>query len=220
MHHFLDDAEQFDPEAAIAASYRIEVRGPDQWSPEHVFLWGDATSVPATPLAMAIDLDVRVSTDVREGHQSFPLHRVFRGAAPEVRRLLLLVATRDEDDAETENEITVKIVSKMGEPLVDYALPDSPQGNREQGVWEMHLTHPIRPFKKVDLDDSSITVRTNGDDSWAPRSFWLFGLDTVEGLPSYIVPLIDLEFWSNKWPGNLSTDPSEGHEEVTLPLAP
>jgi hypothetical protein len=197
--------------------YRVEVRGNDQWAPEHIFVWGRvAMNAPAVPLAMGTALDVKISTDRGEGPMSFPLHRVYRGGDPEIRRLLILVKTADRDDAETSDDITLRMVTRAGALVVDYRLPNTPQIDRGRDGANMYFVDPIAPFRKSELDGSLIRLQTSGDNAWLPSSFFVFGLDRADSVPSYVVPLVHLDLWSL---GNLSTDSSEGDAEVHLPLA-
>ena len=78
-------------------------------------------------------------------------------------------------------------------------------------------TLDVEPFNKRDaISNGGITLSITGDDAWLPRRLFLLGLDTAEGRPSEIVPLVSVREWNLGW---LSKDADEGNESVSLPLS-
>ena len=63
---------------------------------------------------------------------------------------------------------------------------------------------------------SGITLAIKGRDAWRPKSVYLFGIDTLDGPPSAIVPLVSVSNWDL---GNLSEDTTEGRPSVDLPIS-
>jgi hypothetical protein len=55
----------------------------------------------------------------------------------------------------------------------------------------------------------------HGDDAWLPEMVFMYGLDTVEGRPNEIVPLVSVTNWTT---GPLSTETNEGKPFVDLPV--
>lgn len=215
-----------DTEKLDSSSFRVGIRGNDLWRPKSFVIWGEDDEGAIIPLAIDTNLQpqgtfgppgaVTLSTDASEGKLSFPLPRVGLGSASTpIRRLLMLMTTADEDHAGTNDEFELQITTSDGRLVVDHTSTDTPQDDQERAQANLYFV-PVRiPFNRSELNADSIRLRINGDDKWLPASFFLFGLDTDEGEPEFLVTLVHLRTWPF---GGLSTDSEEGVESVRLPL--
>lgn len=212
--------------------FRVAIRGDDAWRPENFFLWGtDSKFSRIIPLGMRVDVTTKsverlvdgtaqsndettqvvLSTDNNEGDLSFPLSPIPLGdEAMPIRSLLMLVTTADQDDAGSDDQID--LVRHIQINATD-AFP-IPNLSRGQASWS--FIPLFQPFVKNSLDlIRGISVQTYGDDAWLPESFFLFGLDTKEGMPTRIIPLVHIPKWTL---GALSTNNGEGRSEIFLPI--
>jgi hypothetical protein len=223
------------------AYFRIGIRGSDTWLPENVFIWGvsvDPFGKPPSifPLAMTSNAStvsvgryagggtvsspnpqpVALSTDVKKGDLSFPILPVAMGdASMLIQRLLILMTTSNKDDSGTNDKVTLQI--SIGEELVvDFDFPTGPQTHLSKGQANFYSVGAGgKGFTKKMLSAKSITLSTNGDDAWLPDSFYIFGLDTPDGMATQAVPLV----FSNGWDkGALSTDSGEGSPSVNFSI--
>lgn len=221
--------------------FRVGTRGDDAWRPEHFFLWGtDKDFSKIVPIAFRFDTtsqsverlvdgvgvsdpdisQVVLSTDNSKGDLSFPLLPIAIGdETMPIKRLLVLITTADKDDAGTNDNLTLEITvwgHKVGPPAQDitYKFPGTSQSDLKKGQANWYFVPIATPFVKSDLiEEESFDLSTDGDDAWLPESIFIFGLDTDNGMPNSIVPLVHMQNWTR---GALSTDDSEGHEDVSL----
>jgi hypothetical protein len=132
---------------------------------------------------------------------------------------LLLVKTSHVDDAGSKGHIRLEITAG-GTPVLDQTIGDTSQDDRFEKSDNWYTLDVREPFNKRDvMSNGGITLSISGEhgeDAWLPRRLFLYGLDTAEGLPSEMVPLISLEEWNLGW---LSKDADEGNESVSLPLS-
>jgi hypothetical protein len=221
------EGRTFDPQKLNDSSVRVAIRGDNAWLPGSCFVWGRQTDRIIVPLALNVvdqgfkqgELPtMRISTDAREGRTSFGVTRVqpgdnFTGIA----RLILLLTTADQDNAGTDDPITLTITDTLGRVVVDQTFTDTSQPDLEQAQANFYYAEVDVPFLKFNLNNESIQLTIRGDDAWIPASLFLFGLDAREGeTVKRVTPLVHLP----RWPlGVLSTDPSEGAASVFLPLA-
>ncbi len=217
------DEPGIEPEGFTDSSFRIGIRGNDLWRPEHLFLWGALGEVTeVVPLAVETDLDVTLSTDESEGVLSVPVRLVESGPPSTIiNRILVILTTSTAEDSGTKDPINLRISDNTG-AVVDFDFPETPQDDRKTGEANFYLSSVVRPFAKSDLNNESTVLSIGGKDAWFMSRFFVFGLDTAEGRPNRIVPLIHLPFWFSGTvfkEGKLSQDPSEGKSEVFLPLA-
>jgi hypothetical protein len=221
------EGRTFDTQNLNASSVRVGIRGDDRWSPGSCFVWGQDVDGTIVPLALnvvrqgfkASELDtMALSTDPDEGRTSFCVKRVQPGDAfTAVSRLILLLTTADEDDAGTDDTITLKITDTLdGRVLVDQTITDTVQDDLERAQANFYYVEVNGTIIKTNLDDKSIQLSINGDDAWRPASLFLFGLDALEGeTVTFVTPLVHLPEWHL---GTLSTDSTEGTSSVALPL--
>jgi hypothetical protein len=158
-----------------------------------------------------------ISTDPDEGRTSFVVKRVQPGDDfTGLTRLILLLTTADEDNADTDDTITLKITDISGRVLVDQTFTDTTQDDLERAQANFYYAEVNGAILKGNLNDQSIQLSINGDDAWLPASLFLFGLDAREGeTVKFVTPLVHL----TEWPfGFLSTDSTEGTASVALPL--
>jgi hypothetical protein len=230
---FNDAGVGLDPKLIPATYYRVGIRGDDSWRPEHFFIWGITNDkIPfVVPLAIGLDLttsnlernggassnvdQIVLSTSQEKGDLTFPVPLVGIGNnATLIKRLIFVMTTADQDDAGTDDTITLKVAGDDG-LLVNFVVPDTPQAEQDRGQANFYII-PVPPgFIKRSLQPDAITISIDGSDAWLPASMFLFGLDTEEGMPTTIVPLVSLRDWPF---GALSTDDNEGQPEITLPV--
>jgi hypothetical protein len=219
-----------------ASYFRVGIRGSDAWRPETFFLWGsDANFSNIVPMGIRFDPTTQfivrevdgesetngnlnpvvLSTDNSEGDLSFPLFPIPQGnEATVMNRLLVLITTADSSNAGTNDKITISL------PLLketdDYQLPDTTQADLNRGQANWYEISLFKPFAKNQLNvQGGIGIFTSGSDAWLPESFFIFGLDTDQGMPNFIVPLVHIPKWTF---GSLSHDFGEGKELVQLPI--
>ena len=213
--------------------FRVGTRGEDAWRPENCFIWGTKNDFSGiVPIGMRLDLttqsvvrlvkgvaqsnaeitQVVLSTDNNEGDLCFPLLPLSPGdQGMLIRRLLVLLTTADQDDAGTDNGITINILNTIYQ-LDDIQQPHSP----ESGQANWYLIPVTKPFVKNMMDiQKGIAMSISDDDAWLPQSVFIFGLDTDAGMPAQIVTLVHIPNWTM---GALSTDSSEGSDTVILPI--
>ena len=79
-----------------------------------------------------------------------------------------------------------------GIPVLNQVIGDTLQDDRfeKSDNW---YTLDVTPFNKRNvMSNGGITLSIIGEDAWLPRRLFLFGLDTAEGRPSEIVPLVSV----------------------------
>lgn len=207
------DASQWNP-----SSFRIGLRGSDLWRPEHYLLWGEFENPRIiAPIAIEMDMSNVLSVNEKEGNPSAPLRPVIHGSSFfQINRLLVLMTTANLRHAGTKSSIELEIADDNG-LVLDYDFPDTPQEDQGRGLANFYIV-PVDPsFNRSQLQQNGGFVRLSikGDDAWLPGSFFVFGLDTAEGRPTQMVPLIHIPSWPFD---KLSSDPSEGESSVLLPL--
>jgi hypothetical protein len=216
--YFLGNASfaPFDTAMLTNSSIRLGIRGDDAWAPEHLFIFGHA---PRTllPLAIETDLDTTLSADADEGHLSMPLRLVTAGnSLTVIRRVLLLVDTSSENDADTESQIQLQITAG-GANVLQQIVPQTPQSDLERWRANWYFLDAAVPFTRGDvLANGGITLSILDEDAWLPESVLVFGLDTLSGRPTTIVPLVSILAWDLGW---LSTDHTEGKPSIPLPVS-
>lgn len=197
------------------SSIRLGIRTDDAWGPQHVLLLGRGQR-RVIPIAMETDLDRWLSTDSKEGKLTMPLRLVREGTSSTlIRRVLLLVYTESGADVETDNPITLTIVAG-GNTVARETISDTPQDDLEQYTANWYPVHVDVPFTRGDVaSNGEIRLAIGGTDAWRPKTVFVYGLDTDNGRPNEVVPLVAIPEWSL---GSLSTDPAEGETSVRLPL--
>ncbi len=218
--------------------FRVGIRESDAWRPEHVFLWGMSEKPHVIfPLGMRFDASttllereaggggfaqpnpeqVVLSTDVNKGDLSFPIPPVAPGGpAMPIQRLVMMMTTSNKANAGTNSKVNLQVTSANA-LLVDFNIPHTPQDDQQRGQANFYFIPVGDPFMKNQLDpENSITLSINGDDTWLPASFYLFGLDTADGMANSAVPLVFIDAWA--FNNSLSTDDTEGSASVKLTL--
>jgi len=218
----VDEPISFDSALLTNSSVRVGITGDDMWVPEDILLMGpEAATGHYIPLAGEWDIDdTRLSTDPTDGSPgsklTIPLRLVRMGSIGTViRRVSLLVKTSHVDDAGSEDPIRLEITAG-GNPVLNQVIGDTSQDDRfkKSDNW---YTLDVTPFNKRNLmSNGGITLSIIGEDAWLPWRLFLFGLDTAEGRPSEIVPLVSVAHWNMDW---LSEDTGEGQPSISLPVS-
>lgn len=220
--------ERITPANLTNSSVRIGIRGDDAWAPEHYFVWGESAEDPNTIIPIAMENHINVitsnrvgpdpvfiSSDRSEGNISLPLRLIRTGDGDSnIRRLVMLMTTRNASDAGTDSKIELQI-TRNGSVIVNYDIPDTPQWEQERAQANFYLIPVESNLTKNSIDDFSIRLTIKGTDAWRPDSFFLFGADAIEGRINQLVPLVHMPSWSKGW---LSTDGAEGDSSVRLEL--
>ena len=207
----------FDSDKLTHSSVRIGLRGDDAWAPKHVMVIGraqpDFTPGRFVALAMETDIDRWLSADSDEGRLTMPVRRVGAGTSTTViRRVLLLVYTDRESDADTESHVKLQIFAS-GQLMLDRKITHD--FHRVRAYW--HFLEVERPFTRADVaGKGAIHLSILGTDAWLPKTVFVFGLDTEQGRPREVVTLSAIAKWELGW---LSTDTSEGAPSVPLPIS-
>ena len=218
----VDEPISFDSSLLTNSSVRVGITGNDMWVPEDILLIGpEAATSRYIPLAGEWDIDdTRLSTDPTDGSPgsklTMPLRVVSLGdIGTTIRRVSLLVKTSHVDDAGSEDPIRLEITAG-GTPVLNQVIGDTSQDDRfeKSDNW---YTLDVTPFNKRNLmSNGGTTLSILGEDAWLPRRLFLFGLDTAEGRPSEIVPLVSVSEWNLGW---LSEDTGEGQPSIPLPVS-
>jgi len=207
----------FDSAALTNCSVRLGLRGDDAWGPRHVMVVGRAQPdfTPGRFLALAMETDIErwLSTDRDEGRLTMPLRRVAAGTSDTViRRVLLLVYTDRENDADTGSDVKLQIAAG-GQLVLDQKITHD--FRRVRAHW--HFLAVERPFTRADIASrGAIRLGILGTDAWRPMTVFIFGLDTEDGRPREVVTLSAIPKWDLGW---LSTDAAEGVASATLPIS-
>lgn len=211
-------ANPFDSDLLTNSSVRIGIRSDDAWSPRDILLFGagqDDVKSPWVPLAYAANVERWLSTDASEGLLTMPLRRVAHGTATTTIRRVVWLTFTPRSEADTDDAITLRVSTANG-IVHEQRIDDTPQDDFEQFMGNWYSASPEVPFTKAQIvDGGKITLSISGADAWRPQCVFVFGLDTEEGQPNAIVPLVGIPSWGF---GNLSTDLDEGAPEATLPL--
>jgi hypothetical protein len=189
------------PEELDSSSIRIGIAGNDMWSPQSIFIWGERGNEMSLggkqiiPLAIETNISTNLSTDSSEGVSSIPIRSVQRGSRfMRINRLFLLCTTRRQPDVAaitqgTTAPLEIRIVID-GRLVVLYDLiSGSLEKSGEAGFFTIPV---ISPFKKIDLNHSSITIRVKGNDEWIPLNLFLFGLNDTFGRPEFMISLVHI----------------------------
>jgi hypothetical protein len=217
----IDEPIAFDSDSLTNSSIRVGITGDNMWAPEHILLTGpEATSRQHIPLAVEWDIHTRLSTDFTDAKDprafpSIPIRLVRLGGINTViRRVLFLVVTSHVDDAGSPNPIVLEITAG-GVPVLNQEI--AAEGRRFDKSHNWYTLPVMAPFTKGDvMANGGITLRIKGRDAWLPRHVYVFGLDTMDGRPSEMVPLVSVTEWNLGW---LSEDTSEGQPSVVLPIS-
>ena len=204
------------------SSVRIGNRGDDAWAPQHILLFAHETRQGTVPIAMETDLTQWLSSDANEGALTLPLRLVGRGDfSTLIHRLLLLVRTADRDDAGTDSPVRLQVIGSNGQlrmsELITNTQTDTPQDDLERGASNWYYLPVQTPFTEREIDSAGsvgrIELEILGRDAWLPESLYLFGLDTLSGRPTKLVPLVSRPNWQL---GHLSQDETEGSPKLFL----
>jgi hypothetical protein len=209
-------ADPFDSNGLTDASIRLGIRGDDAWAPQHVLLIGRVRSewTPGRSVALAVETDLTewLSSDPDEGHLTMRLRLVGSGnGATLIRRVLLVVYTSGEDNADTDSDVQLQIAAG-GSIVLTHQITHS--FGRRKAYW--HFIDVDTPFTRDAIESDGIDLSILGSDAWLPGAAFLFGLDTETGRPNEMVPLVAIPGWDLGW---LSTDATEGNASVALPLS-
>lgn len=212
----------FDSASLTNSSIRVGITGDNMWAPEHILLLGrEDTNDRYIPLAGEWDVNTRLSTDFSDtspdAKLTIPLRLIrLGGIGTTIRRVLLLVKTSHVDDAGSRDPIVLEITAG-GTPVLNQAIGDTSQDDRFEKSDNWYTLDVMDPFNKRNvMSNGGITLSIIGRDAWLPKELYLFGLDTAEGRPSAIVPLVSVSSWNLGW---LSEDTSEGQPSVPLPIS-
>lgn len=199
-----------------AFSIRVVIRGDDQWSPHHVFVWGETDEGDILPLAIETDMEP-MSTDRVEGDPVSVVRVAGRARGHTITRLLFLMKTSRAVDVGTDGRINLTLRNNAGLPLADFDIPDTSQDEQERGKANMYFVPADVPFTRDELDRATLSINgDDGDDAWLPEGVFLFGLDgTDTQRPTVVSPLVHIPNWTE---GHLSSEDSEGTQRVILPL--
>ena len=197
---------------ATDAYYRIGILGPDQWSPHDAVIWGGADG-EFIPLAMALDITEKLSTDAAEGPATIPIPKVaIADDDAVVRRLYCAFSTANNDPAGTAAPVALDISS--GESLLDQLhIPETPQNDLGRATESIYIFGLSTPFSRHQLENGEIRLSISGEDQWSLDDVKILGITTESGPPEAVVPLVSMH------PAvTMSTDETEGPRTLLLDL--
>ncbi len=187
---------------------RIGIRGRNAWLPEHLVLWGETVANEVVPFGIETDLNTWLSTDKDEGPTSLPIRRIPLGnPMMPIDRILVVMETDANKKSGTEDVITVQIFGPSPDYWVNDWIPRTPQLDQDRGKANLYFLDSMAPFNRANLAPNSIRIGIMGEDNWEPKRFFIFGIDTAQGRPGALVPLLYIDDWDK---GPLSTKPSLG----------
>jgi len=206
----------FESAGLTNSSIRLGLRGDNAWGPRHVVVIARTqpsfTPGPIVTLAMETDIADWLSTDTSEGPLTMPLRLVGPGdGSTVIRRVLLLIYTGGENDADTDNTVQLQIATAAGIVLQHRITSDF---RRYHTQWQ--LVDAAVPFTRAEVAAGSVRLSIIGTDAWLPKMVFVLGLDTDAGRPSQVVTLAAVPDWNLGW---LSTDSQEGVPSIDLPLS-
>jgi hypothetical protein len=209
-------ADPFDTDGLTDSSIRLGVRGDDAWAPRHVLLIGRVRSqwVPGRSVALAIETDLThwLSSDPDEGRLTMRLRLARTGdGAMLIRRVLLVIYTSRQDNADTDSDVQLQIAAG-GSIVLTHKMTHS----FGRGKAHLEFVDVDTPFTRNDIETDGIDLSILGADAWLPGAVFLFGVDTASDRPNEMVTLVALPGWDLGW---LSTDASEGKSSIPLPLS-
>ena len=116
---------------------------------------------------------------------------------------------------ETNSPIELQITAG-GNLVLSQKIPDTTQDDEEQYTANWYFFNTA-PFTRGDvLSNGEIRLKNIlGTDAWVPKTLFVFGLDTPEGRPNEVVPLVAIPNWAL---GTLSSDEDEGKPSIPLPV--
>jgi len=200
---------------------RIGIRGDDAWRPTMIVAWCERfTGGEVVLLGYDEKITQILSTDPSEGHLELPLKLIGQGSVDTPINRVMLVTGTDVRQFATEDDVHVNIT--LGDSptmVVNHTIPDTPQDDFGGGKGNVYFIPVISTFTRSQLTDTSIELSIGGEDAWGPIVVVMFGLDTAQGQPTAIVPLVHVHPFEDVFP-LLSTDLKEGVPSVKLPLAP
>ena len=217
-----DFQQSFDSDDLTNSSFRVGIQGDDAWAPQHILLLGrplpsENEQTSFLPIAMEVDIEDWLSSDYEEGVLTIPIRLVGLGdISTRIRRVLILLRTANGDDDGTNDRTTLEIT--IGNtPVLRQELPLTGQDDLEPKSHNWYFLGAIDPFNKRDLmAGGMIKLISGGKDAWLPMQVFIYGLDTAEGRPNLMVPLVSMTQWDL---GYLSRDMNEGSESVVLPVS-
>lgn len=227
----IDDvaSKNIQPSLLNHSSMRLALKGTAAWKPDNFIVWGEVEQRAVSlyppeiiPLAFENDITKTISnsgTATGDVVTSIPLRLLKKGSnAMQINRLYFIVLTLwSTDDTGTDSPITLQITTADGNTVVNYLFPDTPQKDFDKATFCSYLVPVNSPFSRQDLNESSIRISIGGDDWWSPSAVYIFGMDDATGHPEQMVPLVSIHNWKEVL-DELSSDPSEGSQSVTLPL--
>jgi hypothetical protein len=211
----------FDSNGLTNSSIRLGIRDDDAWGPQHAFLFGQTQPgfEPGKTVALAMETDLVhwLSADSSEGHLTMPIRLVSSGSSTTlIRRVLLLVATRNRPYRGTDSPIQLQIAAG-GSLVLQQQIPDTPQADFDKATSNWYFLDAAVPFTRGNVvSNGSIRMSILGTDAWLPTTVFVFGLDTANGRPDEVVNLVAIPNWDLGW---LSADePHEGKQSIDLPV--
>ena len=168
-------ADPFDSNGLTVSSIRLGIRGDDAWAPQHVLLIGRVRSewVPGRSVALAIETDLTnwLSSDLDEGHLTMRLRLVGTGnGAMLIRRVLLVVYTSRQANADTESDVQLQIAAG-GTIVLTHKMTHG--FGRQKAYW--HFLDVDTPFTRDDIGTDDIDLSILGRDAWLPGQFFCSG---------------------------------------------
>jgi hypothetical protein len=188
----------FEANLLTNSSIRLGIRDDDAWGPQHILLLGQTQPAfePGRIIALAMETELEpwLSTDSTEGKLTMPLRLVDPGSSSTlIRRVMLLVYT--DSTGGTDSPIQLQITA-AGNLVLQQQIPDTEQDDLEEYTGNWYFVDVPVPFTRGDvLANGGIRLIILGTESWLPKTLFLYGLDTAEGRPNEVVPLVSIPEW-------------------------
>lgn len=194
---------------------RMGLRGADAWLPQVVFVFGEneaGESPRYTPLAFRNWMPEELSTDESEGLFSVPLFRASLGTQHTAcRRLVVLIQNEDLQHAGTQSPVHLSIAFKDGSSW-EYEFDSGELEGR--GAAFLAARYTRQSFHVTDVREVKLSI--DGEDQWAPRRIFIYGVDERANEYETMVPLVTVGEWEETGLPLLSSDEKEGAREVLL----
>jgi hypothetical protein len=219
------------------SNMKVGVSDSKPWRPKHVFIWGEFVDGVAAstvlPLACGVDMAGELAVgpsrvtnwenlkSVGPGDRNVLIQRLLIATSTKVSKSVLPVPGMWELTSTTRSvewlveNIILKIYDKWGHLVVNSLFPKNSRREHLRTATDSCFILPAGGrLTKRRLIGTSPILEIDGPGQWLPDCFFLFGLDSEEGPPTVMIPLVTIPSWGL---GPLSQGRTAGQPWVRLP---
>lgn len=199
--------------------FRVGVNGGDMWKPSKFFIWGQTSRGDAVPMAYQSRVSEPLSTSVGDVDFSIAIPRVNQPDAGlhatrglTFSRLMVLMITSNAHDIGTYNRISMSIYPWASNDTFECVLDQTSQGTYNPDQASLYEFTTGNYFFYSSVGEENVTLLTDGENDWRPKSFWLFGYDWSR---NEFTPIINIPDWDII---DISRDRCDGRSIFRLPI--